>query len=150
MHRKPEPKVAAQLLAQAFAAQGVELKHQAALNLLATLEGFESYAHMKAAREPEVAKVPEEHVVHLVFSEEDVRTLNDARDSNDDEALEEVLREEGRTFKFPSHALMQAFLEGVEEGCGWLEYENVTDEVNNLPGLVTRIPPTVYGLNAHK
>jgi hypothetical protein len=150
MHRKPEPKAAAQLLAQAFAAQGVELKHQAALNLLATLEGFESYAHMKAAREPEVAKAPEEYVVHLVFSEEDVRNLNEARDADDDEAFEEVLREEGRTFKFPSPALMQAFLDGVEEGCGWLEYENVTSEFNNLPGLVTRVPPVVFGLHGHE
>lgn len=144
MHRKPEPKAAANLLVQAFAAQGVELKHQAALNLVATLEGYESYAHLKAAGKPEVAKAPKEYVVHLVFSEEDVRNLNEARESNDEEAFEEVLREEGRTFKFPSRELMQAFLEGVEEGCGWLEYENVTDEVNNLPGLVTRIPPVVW------
>lgn len=134
MNRKPEPKAAAQLLTQAFAAQGVTLKHQAALNLLATLEGFESYAHLKAAQLPEVPQAPAapaEHVVHLLFSEEYVDKLNAARRDDDEAGVNEML-DEAKTFRFESEVELQAFLDGVYEGCGWMEFTNVTEDIADM------------------
>jgi hypothetical protein len=130
MHRKPEPKAAAQLLVQAFAAHGATIGHQAALNLLATLEGYESYAHLKAARQV-VAPAPatvEDLTVHLLFSEEYVGQLNEARQEDDDEGIQNALGE-ATTYQFDTPEQLQAFLEGVDAGAGWLEYENVTAEV---------------------
>lgn len=130
MNRKPDVKVAAQLLTQAFAAQGSTLSHQAALNLVATLEGFESYAHLKAAQTSASAKAvqPEPCTVHLLFGEEEVAGLQEAQEADDDEALAEALAP-AKTFTFASRELRDAFMDGVEEACGWLEHVDVTDDV---------------------
>jgi len=134
MHRKPEPTAAAKLLTQAFAAQGVELKHQAALNLLATLEGFESYAHMKAAQ----AAVPVTNAegpverpfkVRYLFGQEEVHAYHHANDDGDEEDLAQALSEV-REFCFATEIEMYAFMDGVEAGGGALEYLNVTDETS--------------------
>lgn len=131
MHRKPEPTAAAKMLTQAFAAQGIELKHQAALNLLATLEGFESYAHMKAAKAPETAPEvanPERYLAHILFSEEYVTQLNEARDKDDEEGVQAMLAE-ALTYEFDTAGELQAFLDGVDAGVGWMEFEDVTEEI---------------------
>lgn len=131
MHRKPEPKAAAQLLAQAFAAQGVEMKHQAALNLLATLEGYESYAHMKAAQVASQVAVPAESepgkfTVRFLFGEEEVRGYHEASDEEDEEELANWLGQ-AKEFTFGTKQELDAFLQGVDEACGWLECLDVTD-----------------------
>lgn len=129
MNRKPDVKVAAQLLANAFAAQGNTLSHQAALNLVATLEGYESYAHLKAAQISASAKAqPEPCTVHLMFGEEELEALEEARASGDDDDLAEALTS-AKTFTFASPELRDAFLEGVEEACGWMDHVDVTDDI---------------------
>jgi hypothetical protein len=137
MNRKPETKAAAQLLSKAFAAQGVTLGHQAALNLLATIEGFESFAHMKAAqvaapvsRQTEPAG-PTEFVTYLVFGEEETEALQEARDSQDEEALRDALTA-AKKFSFPTKAQLDAFLEGVDEACGWMKHEQVDEEMASM------------------
>lgn len=49
MTRKLECKAAARLLKNAFAAKGAALTHTEALDILARLEGYEAWSHMKAA-----------------------------------------------------------------------------------------------------
>lgn len=130
MNRKPDVKVAAQLLAKAFAAQGNTLSHQAALNLVATLEGYESYAHLKAAQTSAPAKAAQSEpcTVHLMFGEVELAGLQEAQESGDDDALAEALAP-AKTFTFASRELRDAFMDGVEEACGWLDHVDVTDDI---------------------
>lgn len=130
MNRKPEIKAAANMLMKAFAAQGVTFQYQAALNLAATLEGFESFAHFKAAQsvKPMGADAAQEFTVHLIFGEEELDELREAEESDDEEDMASALAH-AKTFTFASEPLLDAFMEGVEEACGWMDHKNVTDEV---------------------
>jgi hypothetical protein len=134
MNRKPDVRVAAHLLSKAFAAQGSNLSHQAALNLVATLEGYESYAHLKADQTSAPAKVcePEPCSVHLLFGSDEVAALQEAQSSDDDDEMADALNA-AKTFSFASPELRNAFMDGVEEAAGWLDYVNVTDDVVARP-----------------
>lgn len=129
MNRKPETKKAAQLITAAFAAQGVKLGHQAALNLLATLEGYESFAQMKAAQvdipQARPAEKTESFTAHIVFGEDECSVL---RDAEEPEEMAKAL-DPAKSYTFPTADMLGAFLDGVEEACGWLEYRNVTSLV---------------------
>lgn len=136
MNRKPDQKTAATILANAFAAHGVKFGHQAALNLLATLEGFESFAHMKAAQKEApkaVSPAPAFFPAHVLFGQDECEALDNALESEDKSALKSVL-DSAKTFQYASEGQRAAFLDGVEEACGYLEYRIVNSLVEAVEG----------------
>lgn len=52
MHRTPEPKSQARILAKAFAHHGVKLAHRQALDVVAQMNGFSSWQAMQALAKP--------------------------------------------------------------------------------------------------
>jgi hypothetical protein len=130
MHRKPEPKSAAKLLSAAFAAQGVTLNHQACLNLVAQLDGYESFAHLKAAQaaapEVPVPGAPGSVKVRILFGEAEVSEYENANPHDEQERARMLeLENQAREFSFDTEAERTAFLQGVDEATGWLAYREM-------------------------
>ena len=135
MNRKPDPKTAATILANAFAAHGVKFKHQAALNLLATLEGYESFAHMKAAQkatQEAPRPAPSSFSAHILFGQDECSALDEAIESEDKDELTKAL-DPAKSFRYETPEERAAFLDGVEEACGYLEYRIVNSLVETAP-----------------
>lgn len=130
MIRTPELKTqAAFLTSQIQEALGTKLGHGKALDIVAQLNGFKNWRHALAEEtsvkpsslSAEQPAQPARFEKKIIFGEEETRAYEDG-------AIDGL---NPTTVSFATQAELNAYLEGVDEAIGWLNYAVVDDTGEN-------------------
>lgn len=148
MIRTPALKTQVAILVSQLKNQGVTLQHAAALEIVAQQNGFKNWRHAstEAKAVPEAPANKEVFELKVVFGDEDSRKV--ANGHKNPEKLDTFTH---RTFA--TAAELEAYLEGLEEGNGWLDYAIIEppapmDSVADWEGLKGENHPAILALLA--